>query len=140
MNQLLDEGVEKVKSTQKEAKVNLKTLEKIIVPIHHVPDKNHWACLCVDLNKKTISYYDSLNGNGQKYLDAMEKYLKQIFKTIQWKKDTPPGTPQQDNLSDCGVFTCQFMKYLARNKAFDFQASKMPEIRQEMKDEIMNKS
>ena len=28
--------------------------------------------------------------------------------------------PQQNNLCDCGVFVCQFMNYISRNKKIDF--------------------
>ena len=48
------------------------------------------------------------------------------------------GTPQQDNGSDCGVFTCQTLEALARGRdlrdvsAWDFGHRNMPYIRQMM--------
>ena len=47
--------------------------------------------------------------------------------------------PQQKNGSDCGVFLCQFMNYLATNDAFNFGQRHMRQLRFKMVVEILNK-
>ncbi|KAF8002822.1 hypothetical protein HF325_002067 [Metschnikowia pulcherrima] len=49
-------------------------------------------------------------------------------------------TPQQQNGSDCGVFTCTVAKHLAENLPLSFSQKDMPLIRRRMAFEIMNKS
>jgi sentrin-specific protease 1 len=47
----------------------------------------------------------------------MQHKKSQPFDADGWKLvPTAPGTPQQENGSDCGVFTCIFADYLSRNE------------------------
>jgi hypothetical protein len=48
--------------------------------------------------------------------------------------------PQQDNGSDCGVFTCKFGDYLSRGfTKFNFEAKNMQTMRKAILIEIANK-
>lgn len=49
------------------------------------------------------------------------------------------STPQQDNGTDCGVFTCMFAYYLALQLQLRFSAADMPYFRQRITLEILNK-
>jgi len=53
-----------------------------------------------------------------------------------WSHDVP----QQDNGSDCGVFTCKFGDYLSRGfTKFNFEAKNMQTMRKAILVEIANK-
>ncbi|XP_044596949.1 uncharacterized protein LOC123273573 [Cotesia glomerata] len=45
--------------------------------------------------------------------------------------------PQQNNLTDCGVFVCKFAHYICKNAPFTFTAADMPKIRRTMMEEIV---
>lgn len=45
-------------------------------------------------------------------------------------------TPQQENGTDCGVFTCRFLEMLSRGAAFNFTQENIPYIRRRMVWEI----
>lgn len=46
------------------------------------------------------------------------------------------GIPQQQNQSDCGVFSCMFAEFYTRNKPFKFSQEHMEYCRQKMALEI----
>ena len=48
------------------------------------------------------------------------------------------GTPEQDNLMDCGVFTCYFANYVSADKALAFGADDMPLFRRRLTLDILN--
>lgn len=48
-------------------------------------------------------------------------------------------TPQQDNLVDCGVFTCTFANFLSLGLDLRFSAANIPTFRQRMTLELLNK-
>ena len=69
----------------------------------------------IDVKNKVIRYCDSLNGNGSAMLNTLMDYLieerrdkkKDELDRAQWTlKDMKRSVPQQENCSDCGVFTC----------------------------------
>lgn len=53
-------------------------------------------------------------------------------------KDLTKDCPAQENGYDCGVFTCMFMEFTARNEEFQFRQKHMPYIRKRMALEIIN--
>lgn len=126
--------------------VDIFSKKKLFIPIHMEED-NHWCLVCVNIEDKTIKYYDSLGGSNFKCLKVILRYL--ILEYVQKKeKDFPPGgwslsnakkCPQQKNLWDCGVFVCTFAEYLARDAQFDFSQKNMPEFRKQIKLDIKNK-
>lgn len=50
------------------------------------------------------------------------------------RADTPPqDTPQQENMYDCGVFTCHFLDALSRGlEHFNFSQNDMAYLRKRM--------
>lgn len=69
----------------------------------------------IDMDKKEIRYCDSMNGNGSAMLNTLMDYLveermdkkKDELDEKEWTlKDMKRSVPQQENCSDCGVFTC----------------------------------
>ncbi|GAA5849995.1 hypothetical protein JCM9279_004875 [Rhodotorula babjevae] len=131
-----DSGFAKVKRWTR----TFETFEKdiIIVPINH---ESHWSCAAVNLKLKRFEYYDSLRKPDPVVYERLRAWLVEEHRnregsevdlrdwTDYWNKDVP----QQENVNDCGVFTCMFMESLARNiDFFDFTQKDMPYLRKKM--------
>jgi Ulp1 family protease len=143
-------------------------LWRMVVPINI--DKWHWTSVHVDFKTKEILYLDSLlhylslqpsdwedlctlKRFRQKYLKLVLNYLKDehfakfgiLLDASKWRmKSLDTTIPQQQNINDCGVFTCTFATYatdtLVRGSGnsgsygipFDFGQSDMPYMRKRM--------
>ena len=81
---------------------------RVIVPVH--VRGSHWCLAVVYLDHHRIQYFDSKGGKGREECKALRRWLGNESKqTLAGKWDlvpTQPGTPQQDNNVDCGVFMC----------------------------------
>ena len=77
----------------------------------------------VDMEQKSITFYDSMNGAGTGYLDAAIRWLTDEHQDKkkgplqpppnQWSLQSRlPHVPQQGNGYDCGVFTSMCADYL----------------------------
>ena len=73
------------------------------------------------IQEKRIQYYDSMSGAGTRYLNAALRYLgdeakkRNIagFDAADWTLiPSVDGTPQQNNGTDCGVFTVMFADFI----------------------------
>ncbi|XP_019857195.1 PREDICTED: sentrin-specific protease 1-like [Amphimedon queenslandica] len=125
-------------------KVDIFNFDLILLPIHL---GMHWCLAAIDFNNKTINYYDSLKGNNTRCLNTLKDYLvseakdkKQlVYDVSDWTLECIEDIPEQHNGSDCGVFTCMYARHLARGKPFNFSQDDMPDIRQLMVAEIVNK-
>lgn len=119
-------------------KVDIFNHEILLIPNHI---QVHWTLTAVNIRKKKISYYDSMadgriNSKGATQMETILEYLKLEH---QDKKKSPlpdgwsigtPGIdedgnkgvliPQQENGSDCGVFTCRFAESISRYSPFNF--------------------
>ena len=87
---------------------------------------------------------------GDQYCQQILKYLNEEHKDKKgselpnyndYKCTTARDNPQQDNGSDCGVFTCSMAENVARcgTVAFNFSCKEMPRIRKKMIIEIRDK-
>ncbi|CAO3600115.1 unnamed protein product [Absidia cylindrospora] len=140
---LRDQGYDKVKRWTK--KVDIFSKRLLLIPINR---SYHWTLGVIDLAKKQVLVYDSLNGRHHgptlklflQYLEweHMDK-KKTAYDTSGWQTIMPSGIPQQQNSSDCGVFACTFAERLARNHEFDFGQDDMVSIRRRMVLDIMRK-
>jgi Ulp1 protease family, C-terminal catalytic domain len=87
-------------------------VELIFIPVHL---GNHWTLLVVSGTKKSIEYFDSLNGSPTRPLKNAKLWLQNELKD-KWVEDEwrIPGTlgPCQRNGYDCGVFTVTTAKML----------------------------
>ncbi|XP_043275305.1 sentrin-specific protease 1-like [Venturia canescens] len=118
-------------------KVNIFEYRKVIIPIHM---GNHWCLAVIDIIFGQIRYYDSLGGSQPRYLDTLLEYLKEEveekgvkpIRREDWSLETKMNIPRQTNGYDCGIFTCMFARYEARNKEFNFTQRDMPQIRTKM--------
>lgn len=124
-------------------KIDLLEYDKIIIPIHL---SVHWTLAVINIRDERFEYYDSMDGRqaGMNVLHNLQKYLsdevldkKQVsLDTMSWEKYIP-HTPQQENGSDCGVFTCKFANFVAQDKPLTFSQKHMPYFRRRMVVEIV---
>jgi len=102
----------------------------LIVPIH-IECSEHWCLLAINLLWRRIDYFDSLYSPEHRIdLELIKDYLCREhnsrrgegaqFKEMKphhWKtNETRLTGPQQNNLSDCGVFVCQIARALLYKK------------------------
>ena len=83
----------------------------IFMPINIT--NTHWTLVAMDMVAKTISYYDSMRGNGQLYIDNAMAYLRASaeargvpFTDSEWTCDrhAAEAYPPQPNSFDCGIY------------------------------------
>lgn len=137
----------------KRKNVDLFSLRLLLIPMN--VNWYHWTLAAIDVPNGTITYYDSMGGSEDEAtkIAAMLEDLKRYVadEHLEHKKKPLPEEykirivntgqiiPQQTNGSDCGVFLCQFMNYLATNDAFNFGQRHMRQLRFKMVVEILNK-
>jgi Ulp1 protease family, C-terminal catalytic domain len=98
-------------------------LEKIFFPINE--GQLHWTSACIFMKEKRIQFYDSFGGSGESYLEDLFQYLQDehidkkgypLPDADKWKLvPCTRDTPHQKNGFDCGVFTCMFIDFLAKD-------------------------
>ncbi|CAF0993332.1 unnamed protein product [Rotaria sordida] len=116
----------------------------ILIPIHQ---GNHWTLTTIDFRSRCIGYYDSLGGTDDMCLGRIYAFVEHMYVTKRQTISMPDGwrvqpmnmIPEQANGSDCGVFACQFGKYLAREWPLDFTQAQMAQFRLQMIYEIYTK-
>ena len=97
--------------------------QHILIP---VIVKSHWTLIAVDMALNQIRYLDSQAGTGMQFLPAIKRWLAHewnripaynstVFPTEQWRllPSTPAITPQQHDLTSCGVFMLMFAELLS---------------------------
>ncbi|GAX23363.1 sentrin-specific protease 1 [Fistulifera solaris] len=121
-------------------------LDKIIFPINQ--NNMHWVCSVIFMQAKRIQFYDSMGGDGCRYLNALFQYLKDEH---QDKKKCPlpdedewefiectSDTPRQRNGFDCGVFTCMFADFISKDCPLLFDQTHITLCRERIAIAIMN--
>ncbi|EEA04833.1 Ulp1 protease family, C-terminal catalytic domain-containing protein [Cryptosporidium muris RN66] len=134
--------------------IDLFDYDIIILPIN--VNKVHWTLGLVNLKDHYIQYFDSLGGSDQanscykkisiNFCENISKYI--IDEYSDKKKEVYPHkliflpyegrVPQQNNGSDCGVFTCMFAECLSDNRCFDFVSYNTDELRLKMLIQCIN--
>ncbi|KAK4941829.1 hypothetical protein LTR10_018305 [Elasticomyces elasticus] len=108
-NNLETRGYESVKRWASRAKIggkNLLETEAVFIPIN---SGMHWTLCVVSGKNRTITHYNSLSGNGRRYVETVKKWVKEelgsAYKEEEWNMEFTGPSPQQQNMDDCGVFT-----------------------------------
>lgn len=130
-------------------KVDIFKFEKIIFPMNI--GKNHWALGLVDLNDKTIQYFDSLAPRTvhTSFAEYIIRYLEDEFRDKHKEKPCPDflatfttalvDPPQQTNGYDCGVFTCMNAECITAGRNWiDFDQSMIPDMRRKILSQILS--
>ena len=129
---------ESVRDWSSKANVKVIEMDKVFIPVHAF---NHWCLAVINFKDKRFEYYDSLGGSNDTLLQKLRMYVVDEARThnhqnqyslVDWEDHTPQDTPRQDNLEDCGVFTCKFADYLSDNLDLQFSEKHMPYFRTRM--------
>lgn len=135
----LTEGYEKGRLAKWTKKFDIFTKDILLIPINH--NCSHWTAAAINLRRKRIEYYDSMNVSRSGVYEILRGYLdeehkkkkKKPFDFKGWQDHYDKNTPQQTNGYDCGVFTCQFLLALSRGEEnFGFSQSDIPYLRNRM--------
>ncbi|XP_011553362.3 sentrin-specific protease 1 [Plutella xylostella] len=124
-------------------KIDIFAHDLMVIPVHLGV---HWCLSLIDFRAKRVAYLDSMGGRNQACLDALLKYLHdehqdkkgQPFDSQGWKTEClSKNIPQQMNGSDCGMFSCTFAEFSARDAPYTFSQQHMPYLRRKAALEIL---
>ncbi|EXJ86537.1 hypothetical protein A1O3_03489 [Capronia epimyces CBS 606.96] len=108
-NNLESKGYDGVKRWANRAKIGGKSLletEHVFIPIN---SGMHWTLCVVSGKNRSVTHYNSLGGNGRRYVETVKDWVKHelgaAFKEEEWTLNAVGESPQQQNMDDCGVFT-----------------------------------
>lgn len=117
--------------------IDIFATDKVFFPINI--NNTHWTLLVFFMLSKELHYYDSMNGDGLRYLQCGLRWLsdevldkRQItLNTNDWRCfHKEPGIPQQNNDYDCGVFVIMCARALAYNQPLtSYNQEDMPQYR-----------
>ncbi|GFH54011.1 hypothetical protein CTEN210_10487 [Chaetoceros tenuissimus] len=127
-------------------------LDKVFFPCK--VDEKRWACAVVYMKEKKIQYFDSVKGDGSKYVDVLFQYLQDEWKAkkegefpdlARWDfihRYRVDGDWKGDKEQDSGVFACIFADCLSVDIQFSavFVESKMKESRKYIAASILKNS
>ncbi|XP_063786745.1 sentrin-specific protease 3 [Pseudophryne corroboree] len=137
-DKLRTKGYEGVKRWTKNVDIFSKQL--LLIPIHL---EVHWSLVCVDVPKRTITYFDSQRTLNRrcpkhiaKYLQAEAVKKERLDFMNGWKGLFKMNVARQNNDSDCGAFVLQYSKFLALELPFSFGQQDMPKLRRQMYKEL----
>jgi hypothetical protein len=114
-------------------------LHKIFFPCNI--SQSHWSCVIADIQTCTITYYDSMLGNGDRYMHSILHYLQDDWMRTrgydmphvrQWVLRNDKEIPVQDNSYDCGVFVCLFATCMVLDCGMEFDQSDAPTMRMKL--------
>lgn len=124
-------------------KVDIFTYDVLPVPVH--VGGVHWCMAIIHMRDRSIKYYDSMGTPNPKILTALEAYLREEsmdkrqrpFDTSGFHIESVKDVPQQNNGSDCGVFSCMFAEFICRDREITFSQQNMDYFRHKMILEIV---
>lgn len=119
---------------------NLLKCERLFLPINL---GNHWTLLIINGVDQSIEYLDSLGGDGGRYFQIARELLKSElgdkYNSQKWQDLKRNRSCQQNNMSDCGVFTCLNGLAAAKDRPYkEVTAKKMPNARKMMAGVFIN--
>ncbi|XP_048857415.1 sentrin-specific protease 3a isoform X3 [Brienomyrus brachyistius] len=137
-DKLRTNGYDGVKRWTKNVDIFRKDL--LLMPIHL---EVHWSLVCVDVPRRTITYFDSQRTLNRRCPKHIAKYLqaeavrKGRWDFLHgWKGFFKMNVSRQNNDSDCGAFVLQYCKCLALGQLFSFGQQDMPRLRRLMYKEL----
>ena len=138
----LEKGYKSVRRWTK--RVNIFEKQLMFIPCHM--NGVHWTLCVVDFRQKNIVYYDSMGAKKKEVVNDIKTYLKEEhldkkkseIDLSDWQSICMGcASPQQNNGSDCGVFTCTTAEFISRNAKLTFCQEEMPLLRKTMVVEIV---
>lgn len=143
---LSERGPQSIGRWSSRAKITGKALldvERVFIPINQ---SYHWTLMVVSPKLKLIEYFDSMStapGSGADKIRHIKKWLEQELKSdwveADWRVEAGKS-PQQDNASDCGVFTVTTARMIALgwDPRSSYSHLDMPTQRRRMAAELIN--
>uniref|UniRef100_A0A915DU32 Ubiquitin-like protease family profile domain-containing protein n=1 Tax=Ditylenchus dipsaci TaxID=166011 RepID=A0A915DU32_9BILA len=91
----------------------------VLIPIHHA---FHWSLVVVKVSKQRLVYYDSLHGDGSRYISQIKEFLQvesahKGYKGLDptnWLAFMDKTIAMQENSYDYGLFLCRFAEIAPR--------------------------
>ncbi|KAK3929244.1 Sentrin-specific protease 3 [Frankliniella fusca] len=121
--------------------VNLFEKRFILIPIHGA---SHWSLISVDNESKTLTAFDSLNGDHSHALNVILDFLEceayrhgVHFQRYDYKVTHADDIARQDNSYDCGPFICFYARRVCESKGCSASASYMSSLRLKLMKEIL---
>ncbi|ODV59429.1 SUMO protease ULP1 [Ascoidea rubescens DSM 1968] len=141
---LAKNGYKGVKRWAKRKKIDVTKMDYIFIPINLL--NSHWVLGIINNKKRRFEYLDSLNGGSFNILGKLQEYMAEEtermypnydrglgeFDYYNWEAIERKDIPQQENGSDCGVFTCMNVDFLSQEKHLKFSQNDMKNIRRRM--------
>jgi sentrin-specific protease 1 len=136
MSKLLEKGTYTFSNVRRwTKKFDVSSKDKIFLPVNI--SNTHWTLAVVYVRKKEIVYFDSMNGDGTRYLQALARWFREDVKdkkgvevdTSEWALRNELNVPQQQNGFDCGVFAVTFADFLSDNLPLQFNQQEITENR-----------
>jgi len=120
--------------------VNILKCERLFLPINM---GSHWTLLIINGTNTSIEYLDSLGGDPTRFFqmarDLLQSELGDKYNAQTWQDLKRNRSCKQDNMSDCGVFTCLNGLAAAKDKPYKaVTAKKMPAARMMMAGVFVN--
>ncbi|CAI2174763.1 1477_t:CDS:1 [Funneliformis geosporum] len=139
-------GYSGVARITRRAKVDIFSLDMVLVPIHL---QIHWALAVINFKERRLEYYDSMSrGCNEHILSSLKRYVEEEYKDKKksssydmngWEYYRVNNLPQQNNAFDCGVFAMTFAEHISRGASVLFVPPKhMKYFRLKMMWEIVN--
>lgn len=111
--------------------INIFELKKLYIPVNL--HKTHWVLVVVDIQERSIIWYDSLSFENvaEKYFDVVTQYLTlEYSKIVGYQSPSAPASidwtclqalsyPIQRNIVDCGVYVCMFADLVSDDLPID---------------------
>ncbi|CCE80230.1 Piso0_003332 [Millerozyma farinosa CBS 7064] len=143
---LKQKGYQSVARWAKRRKLDVTAKDIILVPVNIMG--THWALAVINNIEKRFQYFDSLSSRGNMpALQLLRTYMKEEGKKLgssinfeSYEIQAAMPSPQQNNGSDCGVFTCVCANYISRGKQLTYSQKDMKIIRKNMAYEIITKN
>jgi Ulp1 family protease len=120
------------------SRMDMFQLDKMIIPINIV--NQHWCLAVINFREKLTEVYDSMYCQRQEIHDHLRKWLRDEYQERHkaqlalgdWKINSQPRVPKQNNDYDCGVFMCLFAAYSSIDSPFNFTQRDISLVRQYM--------
>ncbi|KAH0846570.1 hypothetical protein AYO21_12054 [Fonsecaea monophora] len=144
-NNLESRGYDSVKRWASRAKIggkNLLETEAVFIPVN---SGSHWTLCVVSGKNRTIAHYNSLRGNGRRYVNVVKSWvaaeLGTAYKESEWTLLEAGESPQQTNMDDCGVFTITSARQIMLGLTpMSYSAEMIPLQRRRIVAELVNGS
>ncbi|KKY27713.1 putative ulp1 protease family protein [Phaeomoniella chlamydospora] len=141
-NNIMQKGYSSVSRWAKRAKLDAKTIldmEAIYVPVN---SGSHWTLLAIRPATKSVQYFDSLGGSGRNAMSVAKQWLSgelgPQYQEAAWSFEATSESPQQDNYSDCGVFTITTAKMLTLGiSPLAYGPADIPNVRRKIVAELL---